>query len=140
MAMVQKVIGATLFGMVISGHLIFKVRRGRLRRLSYEVIPLHHVASATLEIRRYPTVGTLLVLVAVACDIVAHPIGIAVATLPLAVAVSLMCGIPLVEVNTVDGDLLRASGLPWARPEAEWFVSLVNKVSQSASILSGAAT
>jgi hypothetical protein len=116
----------TPFGSVTSDHLIYKVQQGLFREVSRHDIPLHHVTSVQLEIRRHPIFGLLLVLFALACQ-VAGPIGIMISIVPLAFAVLFLWGSPLVRVNTVDGDLPPASGLPWTRPEAEWFVAAVNR-------------
>jgi hypothetical protein len=116
----------TPFGLVTSDHLIYNVQRGWLSEESRQDIPLRHVTSVRLEIRRHPIFAILLVLVALACQ-AADPIGILIAVIPLAFAVLLLWGSPLVRVNTIDGDLPPASGLPWTRPEAEWFVAAVEQ-------------
>jgi hypothetical protein len=115
----------TSFGMIMSDFLIFNVRRGWGREAIHETIPLRHVTSITLEIRRYPTLGVPLALVAALAEAIAHPIGTVIATVPLSLGVLLLWGFPLVKVNTADGNLWRASGLPWTRPEAEWLVAAV---------------
>lgn len=117
----------TPFGTVTSDHLIYNVQRGWLSEGSRRNIPLSHVTGVQLETRRHPIFGILLVLVALACR-AAGPIGILIAIVPLAFAVLLLWGSPLVRVNTADGDLQIASGLPWTRPEAEWFVAAVNRL------------
>jgi len=124
MSQQEKVV--TPFGMVTSDHLIYHVQRGWLSERSCQDIPLRHVTSVKLEIKRHPIFAILLVLVALACQAV-DPIGILIAIIPLAFAVLLLWGSPLVRVNTTDGDLPPVSGLPWTRPEAEWFVAAVDR-------------
>jgi hypothetical protein len=124
--MVQEEKVVTPFGMVTSDHLIFNVQRGWLSGRSCQDIPLHQVTGVRLEIRRHPILGSLLVLVALACQAVG-PMGMLIAIVPLAFAVLLLWGSPLVRVDTTDGDLPPASGLPWSRPEAEWFVAAVDR-------------
>lgn len=116
----------TPFGMVTSDHLIYNVRRGWLGEGSWQDIPLRRITSVKLETRRHPIFGILLVLVALAFQAVG-PLGMLIAIIPLAFAVPLLWGSPLVRVNTVDGDLPPASGLPWTHPEAEWFVAAVDR-------------
>jgi hypothetical protein len=124
MAPEEKIV--TPFGVVTADYLIYNVQRGWLREGSRQDIPLRHVTSVTLETRRHPIFGILLVLVALACR-AADPIGILIAIVPLAFAVLLLWGSPSVRVNTADGDLPPVSGLPWTRPEAEWFVAAVDR-------------
>ncbi len=116
----------TSFGVVTSDHLIYGFQRGWLSEESRQDIPLRHITSVKLEIRRHPIFGILLVLVVLACQ-AAGPLGIMISIVPLAFAVLLLWGSPLVRVNTIDGDLPPASGLPWTRPEAEWFVAAVDR-------------
>jgi hypothetical protein len=113
--------------MIMPGYLIFNFRRRWFSGVSQEAISLHDVTSVTLEIKRHPVFGMLLGFVAVACDLIANPIGIVVAAVPLAIAVVLMWGFPLIKVSTTDGNLRRISGLPWTCPEAEWFVAAANR-------------
>jgi len=113
----------TPFGMIMLDYMIFNVRRGWLRGAVHEAIPLRHVTSVTLEIKRYPALGILFALLAIIFGAIMHPIGTAIAMAPLAFAVLLLWGLPSVKVDTADGNLRRANGLPWARPEAEWFVA-----------------
>jgi hypothetical protein len=124
MAQEEKVV--TPFGTVTSDHLIYNVQRGWFSEESQQEIPLRHVTSVRLETRRHPIFGILLVLVALACR-AAGPVGMMIAIVPLALAILLLWGSPLVRVNTTDGDLQPVSGLPWTRPEAEWFVAAVNR-------------
>jgi hypothetical protein len=116
----------TPFGLVTSDHLSYNVQRGWLSESSRQDIPLSHVTSVRLEIRRHPVFAIILVLAALACQ-AADPIGILIAIIPLAFAVLLLWGSPLVRVNTIDGELPPTSGLPWTRPEAEWFVAAVEQ-------------
>lgn len=125
MAEDEKVV--TPFGMVTSDHLIYNVQRGWFSEGSRYDIPLSQVTSVKLETRRHPIFGILLVLVALACR-AAGPIGTLIAIIPLASAVLLLWGSPLVRVNTADGDLRTASRPPWTRPEAEWFVAAVDRL------------
>jgi hypothetical protein len=120
----------TPFGVVMSDHLICNIRRGWFGGVSQEAIPLRDVTSVTLENRRHPVFGILLALVAVACR-AADPIGIVVAAIPVALAVLLLWGSPSIKVSTADGNLRRVSGLPWTRPEAEWFVAAVDRCRRS---------
>jgi hypothetical protein len=124
--MAQEETGMTSFGVVMSDHLICNIRRGWFGEVSQETIPLRDVTSVTLENRRHPIFGILLVVVAVACR-AADPMGIVVATVPVALAVLLLWGSPSINVNTADGNLRRVSGLPWTRPEAEWFVAAADR-------------
>jgi hypothetical protein len=124
--MSQQATAVTPFGLVTSNHLIYNVQRGWFSERSRQDIPLHHIISVRLEIKRHPIFAILLVLVTLAFQ-AAAPIGILISIIPLAFAVLLMWGSPLVRVNTIDGDLPPASGLPWTRPEAEWFVAAVEQ-------------
>lgn len=124
--MMQREKDVTPFGTVTSDHLIYIVRRGWFGEKSQHDIPLCHVTGAELETRRHPILGSLLVLVGLACQAV-DPLGILIAIVPLTLAVLLLWGSPSVRVNTADGDLPPARGLPWTRPEAEWFVAAVNR-------------
>lgn len=125
MAEEEKVV--TPFGIVTSDHLIYDVQRGWFGERLRQDIPLSHVNSVKLETRRYPIFGILLVLVALAC-LAAGPIGTLIAIVPLGFSVLLLWGSPLVRVNTTDGDLRTPGGLPWTRPEAEWFVAAVDRL------------
>lgn len=116
----------TTFGVITSDRLIYNVRRGWFDEGSQEDIPLRRVTSVKLEIRRHRGFGIVLVLVALACQ-AAGPIGILIAIVPLAFAVLFLWGSPSVRVNTAEGNLPAASGLPWTRPEAEWFVAAVDR-------------
>jgi hypothetical protein len=120
----------TPFGAVMSDHLICNIRRGWFGGVSQEAIPLRDVTSVTLENRRHPIFGILLALVAVACR-AADPIGIVVAAIPTVLAALVLWGSPLIRVNTADGSLRRVGGLPWTRPEAEWFVAAVGRCLRS---------
>lgn len=124
--MSQQETAVTPFGMVTSDHLIYNAQRGWLGERSRQDIPLRHIISVRLEIRRHPIFAILLVLGALACQ-AADPIGILISIIPLAFAVLLLWGSPIVRVNTINGDLPPASGLPWTRPEAEWFVAAVEQ-------------
>lgn len=124
MAPEEKIV--TPFGVLTSDHLIYNVQRGWFSEGSRQDIPLRHVTSVTLETRRHPIFGILLVLVALACR-AADPIGILIAIVPLAFAVLLLWGSPSVRVKIADDDLPPVSGLPWTRPEAEWFVAAVDR-------------
>lgn len=124
--MAQEEKNVSTFGVVTSDRLIYNARRGWFGEGSQEDIPLRHVTSVKLEIRRHRGFGIVLVLVALACQ-AAGPIGTLIAIVPLAFAVLLLWGSPLVRVNTAEGNLPAASGLPWTRPEAEWFVAAVNR-------------
>jgi hypothetical protein len=124
--MTQEEKGVTPFGTVTSDHLIYNVDRGWFREGSPENIPLRQVTSVKLETRRNPVFGILLVLVALACRAMG-PIGIVVAIVPLAFAILLIWGSPLVKVNTIHGTLRLAGGPPWTRPEAEWFAAAVDR-------------
>lgn len=118
----------TPFGVVTADHLIYNVQRGWFGERSRRDIPLSHISNVKLETRRHPIFGILLALVALAC-LAAGPMGTLIAIVPLAFAVLLLWGSPLVKVNTTDGgDLRTASGLPWTRPEAEWFVAAVDRL------------
>jgi len=124
MAPEEKIV--TPFGVVTSDYLIYNVQRGWFSEGSRQDIPLRHVTSVKLETRRHPIFGILLVLVALAFR-AADPMGILIAIVPLAFAVLLLWGSPSVRVKTADGDLPPVSGLPWTRPEAEWFVAAVDR-------------
>lgn len=115
----------TSFGTVTPDHVTYTVHRGWLRGGSPEDVPLHRVSRVELETRRHPISGILLVLAALACRAMG-PMGIVVAIVPLAVAILLLWGSPLVRVHTADGEFRLISGLPWTRAEAEWFVAAVD--------------
>jgi hypothetical protein len=124
--MAQEGKDVTPFGTVTSGDLVYIARQGWSRHELRKTIPLHHVTSVKLEIKRYPILATLLVLVALACWTTGST-GAPIAVVPLLVAVLLFWGLPSVRVNTVEGDLPSATRPPWTRPEAEWFVVVVDR-------------
>jgi hypothetical protein len=123
--MIQEKKSVTPFGTVTPDHVIYNVRRGWFKGGSPEDIPLRRVSRVELETRRHPILAVLLVLAALACRAMG-PMGIAVAIVPLTVAILLLWGSPLVRVHTADGKFLLISGLPWTRAEAEWFVAAVD--------------
>jgi hypothetical protein len=112
--------GATIFGTTTSDHLVYNVHRSWFSSGSPEYIPLRQVTSVELETRRHPIFGVLLVVVALTCRAMG-PVGIVIAIVPLALAILLLWGSPLVKVTIADGTLRTAGGFPWTRPEAEWF-------------------
>lgn len=119
--------GVTPFGTVTSNLLIYNVQQKCFAGSSWKKIPLHHVTSVKLEIKRHRFFGVLFLLIALACGTL-DSIGILIAIAPLSLAVLLLWGSPLVRVNTTDeGDLPPAAGPPWTRPEAEWFVATVDQ-------------
>lgn len=123
--MTEKKEGVTPFG-TVTDHLIYNTNRGWFRSGSPESFPLHHVTSVQLEVRRRPIFGVVLVIAALACRTVLGTMGIVVAIVPLGFAALFLWGSPLVLVRTADRKLL-AGGLPWTRPEAEWFVAAVER-------------
>ncbi|MGH3779933.1 MAG: hypothetical protein ACRDRO_04680 [Pseudonocardiaceae bacterium] len=125
--MAQEQQGVTPFGTVTPDLLIYNVQQGWFTGRSLKEIPLHHVTSVKLEIKRHRFFGVLSLLIALACGAL-DSIGTLIAIVPLSLAVLLLWGLPLVRVNTTDeGDLPPATGPPWTRPEAEWFVATVDQ-------------
>ncbi|MGH3823440.1 MAG: hypothetical protein ACRDRA_11525 [Pseudonocardiaceae bacterium] len=117
----------TLFGAVTSDRLIYNVQQGWLTERSQKEIPLQHITSVTLVIKRYRFFGVLFLLIALACQALDF-VGILIAIVPLSVGILLLWGLPSVKVNTTDeGDLPSTIGPPWTRPEAEWFVAAVDQ-------------
>jgi hypothetical protein len=125
--MTQDEHGVTPFGTITPDLLIYNVQQGWFTEGSRKEIPLQYVTSAKLEIKRYRVFGVLFLLIALACGAL-DSAGTLIAIVPLSLAVLLLWGSPLVRVNTADeGDLPPATGLPWTRPEAEWFVTTVDQ-------------
>ncbi|MGH3693644.1 MAG: hypothetical protein ACRDRX_06560 [Pseudonocardiaceae bacterium] len=113
------------FGKIARDQVIYNVHRGWFRSGPPEAISLRHVTHVELRTRRHPVLGVLLLIAALACRAIG-PIGLLVAIVPLAAAILLLWGSPLLLVHTADGRSRPARGLPWTRPEAEWFESAVN--------------
>jgi hypothetical protein len=133
--MAQEGQGVTPFGTVTSDLLIYNVQQGWFTGRSWKEIPLHHVTSVKLEIKRYRFFGVLFLLIALMCGAL-DSTGTLIAIIPLSLAVLLLWGSPLVKVNTADdGDLPPAAGPPWTRPEAEWFVATVDPGSRQNRVL-----
>jgi hypothetical protein len=115
------------FGTVTSDRLIYNVQRGWLTERSQREIPLDHVTSVQLDIKRHRILGILFLLIALACRALDF-VGILIAIVPLSLGILLLWGLPSVKVKTTDeGDLSSTPGLPWTRPEAEWFVAAVDR-------------
>lgn len=123
--MAQERKDVTPFGTVTADRLIYKVHRRWFTEWSQQDIPLRHITSVKLEIKRYPFLGILLIVVALVCR-ATDSIGTLLAIIPLSLAVLLLWGLPLVRVNTSKGNLPPAAGPPWTRPEAKWFVDAVD--------------
>jgi hypothetical protein len=129
--------GVTPFGTVTPDLLIYNVQQGRFTGRSWKEIPLHHVTSVKLEIKRHRFLGVLSLLIALTCGAL-DSTGTLIAIVPLSLGVLLLWGSPLVRVNTADdGDLPPAAGPPWTRPEAEWFVATVDPGSRQSRVLAG---
>lgn len=118
----------TPFGTVTSDRLIYNVQQGLFTERSQKEIPLHHITSVKLVIKkRYRFFGVLFLLIALACRELDF-VGILIAIVPLSLGVLLVWGLPSVRVRTTDEDDLPSTpGLPWTRPEAEWFVATVDR-------------
>jgi hypothetical protein len=128
--MIQAKKDVTPFGTVTSERLIYNVRRWGFCNELQEDVPLRDVISVKLEIKRYPVFAVSLLLIASVCR-VADSVGILIAIIPLAFAILLLWGFPLIRVSTAEVDLPPAVGLPWTRPEAEWFVTAVDRQRRS---------
>jgi hypothetical protein len=125
--MTRKEQDVTPFGTVTSDRLIYNVQRGWLTERSQREIPLDHVTSVQLDIKRHRILGRLFLLIALACRALDF-VGILIAIVPLSLGILLLWGLPSVKVKTTDeGDLSSTPGLPWTRPEAEWFVAAVDR-------------
>ncbi len=125
--MAQEEQDVTPFGTVTSDRLIYNVQQGWFTERSQKEIPLQHIISAKLVIKRYRFFGVLFLLIALACQAL-DSVGILIAIIPLSLAILLLWGLPSIRVKTTDeGDLLSTTGPPWTRPEAEWFVAAVNQ-------------
>lgn len=117
----------TPFGTVTSDRLIYNVQKSWFAERSQKEIPLQHIISVKLVIKRYRFFGALFLLIALACEML-ESVGILIAIVPLSLAILLLWGLPSIKVNTTDeGDLPSTAGPPWTRPEAEWFVDAVKQ-------------
>ncbi len=125
--MAQEEQDVTLFGTVTSDRLIYNVQQSWFAERSQKEIPLQHIVSVKLVIKRYRFFGALFLLIAVVCQTL-DSVGIIIAIVPLSLAILLLWGLPSIRVNTTDeSDLPSTAGPPWTRPEAEWLVAAVNQ-------------
>jgi hypothetical protein len=124
--MLEEDIDVTSFGTVTSDRLICNSQQWQCGGMRQKEVPLRDVTNARLEIKRHRILGISLVLVALVVRVIDSSWTL-ITIIPIAVGVLLLWGLPSVRVNTTDGDLPPARGLPWNRSEAEWFVATVNR-------------
>jgi hypothetical protein len=113
------------FGTVYSDRVGFYAKRGWFGGGSLEELPMRHVTSVKLEIRRNLIGGLLLLIIGLFC-FVAHSVGAIVCGLVFVILAALaLWGSPRVRLNTAGGDLRPAAGAPWQRNSAKAFVDAV---------------
>ncbi|MGH8345136.1 MAG: hypothetical protein ACRES5_01000, partial [Pseudomonas sp.] len=111
--MAQEEQDVTLFGTVTSDRLIYNVQQSWFAERSQKEIPLQHIVSVKLVIKRYRFFGALFLLIAVVCQTL-DSVGIIIAIVPLSLAILLLWGLPSIRVNTTDeSDLPSTAGPPW---------------------------
>lgn len=109
------------FGTVTSKRGIYYREKGWFSGGSREDIPLQHVTSVRLDIKRSLLGGLLLLFIGVGMLGAEGGLKIVGMTLVL-FAILFLCGSPTVVVNTAGRDLNASKGLPWKRGAANAFV------------------
>jgi hypothetical protein len=109
------------FGTVTTKRVIYQRSKGWFRGGSREDIPLKHVTSVRLDIRRH-VLGAILVLLLSVMPLAYDPGGWILTLAMLAWALLLLWGSPAIVVNTAGQDLRPATGAPWQRQSATEFV------------------
>ena len=119
----ETIIASTGFGSVTDRRVTYFSDKGWFSGGSQQDLPLRHVTSVRVEIKR--SIGAAVFLILVALAIFGLPLDAAklIGVLPLALGVLLLWGSPKVVVNTAGGDLNAATGWPWTKQEAESFAS-----------------
>jgi hypothetical protein len=115
------------FGTVTDKRVIYFRAKGWFSGGSREDIPLKHVTSVRVDIKRHPVVGIVLGLIGFAA-LASGQAGVVIGGLILiALAGLVLWGSPSVVVNTAGQDLSAARGFPWQRNEANAFVDALRR-------------
>jgi hypothetical protein len=125
----EQTLVTTIFGTVTNKRVIYNRARGWFSGGSREDIPLAHVTSVRIDIKRHLLWGILLVIIGLPMALA--PGGGAgaqvVGAVLVAIAVLVLWGSPTVHVNTAGQDKNRASGFPWQREQATSFVEAIRQ-------------
>ena len=115
------------FGTVTNRRVIYFRAKGWFSGGSREDIPLKHVTSVRVDIKRHPVRGIVLGLIGLRM-LASGEAGVIIGGLVLiALAGLLLWGSPSVVVNTAGQDLSAARGFPWQRNEANAFAETLRK-------------
>jgi hypothetical protein len=115
------------FGTVTNRRVIYFRAKGWFSGGSREDIPLKHVTSVRVDIKRHPVAGIVLGLIGLRM-LASGEAGVIIGGLVLiALAGLLLWGSPSVVVNTAGQDLSAARGFPWQRNEANAFAETLRK-------------
>lgn len=124
----EQTLVTTIFGTVTNKRVIYNRARGWFSGGSREDIPLAHVTSVRIDIKRHLLAGVLLILIGLSMALAGSGAGVqAVGAVLVAVAVLVLWGSPTVHVNTAGQDKSRASGFPWQRDQAISFVEAIRQ-------------
>ena len=125
------------FGTVTDKRVIYFRAKGWFSGGSREDIPLKHVTSVRVDIKRRPVAGIVLGLIGLGMlasgEAASGEAGVIIGGLVLialvliALAGLLLWGSPSVVVNTAGQDLSAARGFPWQRNEANAFAEALRK-------------
>lgn len=115
------------FGTVTDKRVVYFRAKGWFSGGSREDVPLKHVTSVRVDIKRHSVVGIVVGFIGLAM-LASGEAGVVVGGIVLiAIAALLLWGSPSVVVNTAGQDLSAARGFPWQRTEANAFVDALRK-------------
>jgi len=115
------------FGTVTDKRVIYFRAKGWFSGGSREDIPLKHVTSVRVDIKRHLIVGIVVGLIGLAIFGSGEVSGVIGGIILIVIAILLLWGSPLVVVNTAGQDISAAHGFPWQRAEANTFVEALRK-------------
>jgi hypothetical protein len=121
---------ANRFGTVTNLAVHYNVKKSVFAGVRKEDLIMRHVVAARLETSRHAILGALLALVGVIwlfAGLSAGSGSAILALLPLVLGILLLWGAPKVAVTAADGVARPSVSWPWARSEAEEFVSAVSR-------------
>lgn len=115
------------FGTVTDKRVVYFRAKGWFSGGSREDIPLKHITSVRVDIKRHTVVGIVVGLIGLVM-LASGEAGVVIGGIVLiAIAGLLLWGSPSVVVNTAGQDLSPSGGFPWQRTEANAFADALRK-------------
>lgn len=125
----EQTLASTIFGTVTNKRVIYNRARGWFSGGSREDIPLAHVTSVRIDIKRHVLLGVLLGLIGVLLVLAPRDSVDMELTGVVLTVLAVLCfwGSPSVCVNTAGQDKSHAAGPPWQRAQANAFVEAIRQ-------------